>query len=118
MTTAVYNGEELKLAKLTIRRQMKFAEIDAEQNLIVKADLMYDTMKELVGDRLPEIVDGEDYETCDLTVLSDLYYVVTDAYGNDMHKAQLEKQTEQMQTVEKLEKVVSMLNAATATPAD
>lgn len=112
MTTAVYNGEVLNLAKLTIATQMKFVEIDAEQNLIVKAELMYATMNEVVGDRLSQIVDGKDYETCDLTTLSDLYYVVTDAYGTDMHSAQLSKQSEQMNQVERLEKAISMLNEA------
>lgn len=112
MTTAVYNGEVLNLAKLTIGTQMKFVEIDAEQNLIVKAELMYATMNEVVGDRLSEIVDGKDYVTCDLTTLSDLYYVVTDAYGADMHSAQLAKQSEQMNQVERLEEAIAMLNKA------
>lgn len=112
MTTAVYDGEELNLAKLTIDKQMKFVEIDAEENMVVKAELMYDTMRDMVGDRLPAIVDGDSYETCDLTILSDLYYVVTDAYGTDMHKSQLAKQSEQMKQVEDIERKVVMFNKA------
>lgn len=112
MTTAVYDGEELNLAKLTIDKQIKFVEIDAEENMVVKAELMYDTMREMVGDRLPGIVDGDSYETCDLTILSDLYYVVTDAYGTDMHKSQLAKQSEQMKQVEDMERKVAMFNKA------
>lgn len=110
MTTASYDGREIELAKLTLERQMKVVETDAETNLVAKANLMYETLANMVGDSLAEIVDGDTYETCDLAKLSDLYFVVTDAYGNDMNKSKLARQDEQVAFIKDMEEKIVLFN--------
>lgn len=100
MTTAYYNGEELELAKYTLKVAEEFDKVNAERATRVKAEKMYRVLSEIVGaDTLAEIVDGNSYDTCDITILVDLYNAVDDAYASDMNRYKDEKVRKNMEMV-------------------
>lgn len=103
MTTAFYDGNEIELAKYTLAIAEKFEKAPREQNVRVRAEKMYDVLKEVVGaDTLSEIVDGKSYDTCDITLLVDLYNTVDGAYADDMNRHKNEKVKQQMEMVSEM----------------
>lgn len=112
MTTMKYNGEEIELAKYTLSISEQVEEVNKEREPRPKAEKMWALMSDIIGERLPELVDGDDYETCDLTVLVDLYNEADEAYGKAMRKHQIEREEQELKKVEKLKNDVVIFNKA------
>lgn len=113
MTTVNVDGMELELAKCTLRTMERLDEVGKTQALRAKAEKMYALMEELVDGVISEVVDGEDYESCDICKLVNVYNAVNDGYRADMNRSQADMLERNMAKVADMSEKVERMTRAT-----
>lgn len=113
MTTVNVNGIHLELAKCTLRTMERLDEVGKTQALRAKAEKMYALMEELVEGGISEVVDGEDYESCDICKLVNVYNAVNDGYRADMNRSQTDMLERNMAKVADMSEKVERMTRAT-----
>lgn len=93
-----YQG--IELPKLTMHLSELSDAIEAAQGNRERYQAMWDFMTEALGDALPETVDGETLETCDLVSLAVAYTGVIDAYATPIMEEQRRQVREQVSAVQ------------------
>lgn len=113
MTTVNVDGIHLELAKCTLRTMERLDEVGKTQALRAKAEKMYALMEELVEGGISEVVDGEDYESCDICKLVNVYNAVNDGYRADMNRSQTDMLERNMAKVADMSEKVERMTRAT-----
>lgn len=108
-----YEGEDFELAKYTLHIAELLEGVGKEKALRVKAEKMYKAMKEVIGaDELAQVVQGNNYEDCDLTILADMFNAATENYANEMNKSKNKAISDKMEMMSDLTSNVSKFSDA------
>lgn len=121
MTTLDYHGMEIELAKYTVDLADRIEDVGNNRDFRKKAEDMYALMSEIIGTDFEEIVQGDSYETCDLTILVDLFNESNHAYEMAIRRFDIEQAKEQQREIDKLTNQAALfqkaINSARNTPA-
>lgn len=87
MAFITVNGKKHELPKFTVAVAERNGEVNSTKGVREKASMMYDFLADIVGhDELAAIVDGDDYETADLSAMRNLFTMVNNAYTDEMNE--------------------------------
>lgn len=112
MTTLSYQGREIELAKYTVDIAERIDDVGNERDFRKKAEDMYALMAEIIGTDFEEIVQGDSYETCDLTILVDLFNESNHAYETAIRRFDIEREDEQKRQIDKLANQAALFQKA------
>lgn len=112
---------EIELAKYTVDLADRIEDVGNNRDFRKKAEDMYALMSEIIGTDFEEIVQGDSYETCDLTILVDLFNESNHAYEMAIRRFDIEQAKEQQREIDKLTNQAALfqkaINSARNTPA-
>lgn len=112
MTTLNYQGREIELAKYTVDIADRIEDVGNNRDFRKKAEDMYVLMSEIIGEGFEEIVQGDSYETCDLTILVDLFNESNHAYEMAIRRFDIEQENEQRKQMDKLANQAALFQKA------
>lgn len=112
MTILDYRGTKIELAKYTLGLADRIDDVGNERDFHKKAQDMYEVMSDVIGDSLSEIVQGDSYDTCDLTILVDLFNESNHAYEMDIRRFEREQEKANQEMLDKLANQTALFNKA------